>query len=471
MPTIKETISQVLSPTNATYINGVSVRRDFAKAVLEAVYQGLVEKDGKGINGKFVTEQEANDAGQIFVNRLKAHHSKGREHGAAKNGGAFNNEGYMSATETVGIEVLTYFDEPIIVPRASQDRINLDLVAGEIANYVNSINTALNGSSWAAKWIAQYNTVADKRNDVVVSSTDISNKDVALRFIEANEKLDAGDEEHDIDYFDLDTRIATFKTGFRSILTAAGVLNIGGANYGYDILRNGTVDAQSSKRNLDTGFWGVVDNVEVHGLSNLSLRYAAWFCGLPTDEFIKGNKLYGWVSSSLGNARGFSTVEQIKTIDAHGGQGLEIQPLTKIGAITWYPKTNVAVVSDGDYDPIADLKALFVGQTIAFKLKAGGSRYYAEGSVSAASTTAFTCSATAKDDSAVDHLVGAYYYVGEKAVATVGEFLSGVASATEKGSFTLDSSKSFGSTQTATDYVNCLVIADDGTCTIFSKVL
>ena len=60
---IKETISQVLSPTNATYINGVSVRRDFSKAVLKAIYQGLVEKDGKGVNGKFVTEQEANDAG------------------------------------------------------------------------------------------------------------------------------------------------------------------------------------------------------------------------------------------------------------------------------------------------------------------------------------------------------------------------------------------------------------------------
>lgn len=469
MPTIQETISQVLSPTNAPYINGVQAKLTFAKAVLEAVYQGLVEKDGKGVSGKFVTEAEANGSAQVFVNKLKPHYDKGRQHGAAKNGGAFNNTGYMSRTETVGIEILELFDAPIIVPRATQDRIPLDLAAGEIANYVKGINTALNGSSWAAKWLATFGVTSDKRNVVEISASDVSNKLVLSKIQLANSLLDEGDYENDIDSFDMDTRCMTFKMAYRPTLLQAGVLVAGGANYAYDIVRSGAVDP-TSKRNLDDGLWGEVDGVEVHGISNLSLRYAAWYCGMPEKEFIDGTYLVGWDSSAYANARGFSTVEQIKIIDAHGGQGIEIQPITKLGAICWYPKGNVALVSDDDYDPIASLKTMFSGVAsgITFKLKSGGSRYYADGSVSAISNAAFTCSATAKDDGGVvDHIKGAYFIVSTKELKTVGEFLAEDSSATYKGSVTLGSSKS--TTIAANSYVNVLVIADDGTCTLFAK--
>ena len=42
-----ELISSILSPTNATYVNGVSAERRFSRAILENFFQGLVEKDGK----------------------------------------------------------------------------------------------------------------------------------------------------------------------------------------------------------------------------------------------------------------------------------------------------------------------------------------------------------------------------------------------------------------------------------------
>lgn len=468
MPNYQETISQVLSPTNATYINGVSVRRDFSKAVLECIFQGMVEKDGRGVNGNFVTEKEANDAGQVFVNRVKAHLQKGRQHGAAKNGGAFANTGWMSSTETVGIDVLELFDETITIPRVTQDRIDVDLAAKEIANYVNSIVLAVNGSSYGAKWFATYNANADKRNVKKITSTDITNKNVLLRFIEANSMLDEGDEEHDIDIFDPDTRIGTFQVSYRATLVGAGVLVLGGANYGYDIARKGTVDAGSESRKLDDGFWGYIDNVPCHGISNLSLKYAAWFCGMPEKEFnASGCPLKGWISSSLANARGFSTLEQVKIVDAIAGQGIVIQPLSKLGAVSWYPKGNVAICDD-DYDPIAGLKALFTGTDITFKLKSAGSRYYSDdATVSAISASAFTASATAKDDAGTSHVAGAYFYVGDEAVTTVGAFLKGAAGATYKGTFTLGASKS--TTIASTKYVNVLVIADDGSCTIVSK--
>ena len=79
-----ELISQVLSSTNATYINGVSAERKFATATLKNLYQGLIEKDGRGINDKFVTEDDANTAAQVFVNRILPVKMKPREQGASK---------------------------------------------------------------------------------------------------------------------------------------------------------------------------------------------------------------------------------------------------------------------------------------------------------------------------------------------------------------------------------------------------
>lgn len=79
-----ELISQVLSPTNATYINGVSAERRFSAAVLKNLYQGLVEKDGLGVNDKFVSEDDANSAAQVFVNRVLPVLAKPREQGANK---------------------------------------------------------------------------------------------------------------------------------------------------------------------------------------------------------------------------------------------------------------------------------------------------------------------------------------------------------------------------------------------------
>ena len=62
-----ELISQILSPTNATYINGVSAERRFAKATLDALYQKLVEKDGRGVNDTWVKEDDATHAAQVKI--------------------------------------------------------------------------------------------------------------------------------------------------------------------------------------------------------------------------------------------------------------------------------------------------------------------------------------------------------------------------------------------------------------------
>lgn len=85
-----ETIQQILAPSNAPYINGVAARLKFAPAVLENVYQGLVEKNDKGVNDNWVSSADANDDAQVIVHRILPVEMNPREQGANKNGASYS---------------------------------------------------------------------------------------------------------------------------------------------------------------------------------------------------------------------------------------------------------------------------------------------------------------------------------------------------------------------------------------------
>lgn len=468
-----ETINQILSPTNATYINGVSAQRKFSVAVLANLYQGLVEKDGRGVNDRFVSAQDAEDSAQVFVNRVLPTKIKPREQGANKNGASFSANQHYTQTVTVGIEILTVLDDPIIIPRARQDMIKIDLLAEQTKIYSDRLKTILNGATCASKVFATYKAKADGKevNTKQITATDIANKEVLDRFIEANSLLDEGDSENGIDIFPEDTRIAVFKTSYRATLKAKGVLVIGGANYAYDILAGGSLNKEKEVRKTEDGYIGEIDGVPCHLISNESLAHASEFLGFPANE-LKESPFIGYVASSYANARGVSTAKQTKIVDAINGQGVVLQPYTKFGVISWYPKGNV-ILTKADYDPITDLKAIFSGVAgnITFKVKGSGSRLYPEGTgtVLTVSATAFTISnVDALDDFNVDHVVGAYYLVSATAPKTVAEFIAGTkAPASVKGECVIGTEKS--ETIADTHYVTVLVISDDGSCALFSK--
>lgn len=468
-----EIIKQVLAPDNAPNINGVYAERRVSKAILQNLFQGLVEKGGKGVSDNFVSEEEANNAVTIAVNRILPIKMKPREHGASKNGGAFSNKAHYTETVQVSIDILTLLDDPIIIPRVSQDRIPTDLLAEHIKIFSDRSATVINGATAAAKFLATYLADAGDRNIIELSASDVSNKLVLQRFEEANDKLDEGDIDNGIDIFPEDSRVAVFKIGHRALLKAQGVLVLGGANVAYQIAtKDSGLSAGDKKNTLDTGFWGTIDGVDVYGLSNESLLHCDGFLGFPDGE-LKASPVRGYLSSSYANARGVSTVQMTKVVDTRGGQGIELQPLLKLGTKTWYPKGNVFIVDDDDYDPYTEVKTLFTGVTgINFLNKAAGSRYYADLDITAISTSAFTVAGTAKDDNNVDHLKGLAYVVTTAPVKTVHAFYGAyTAASAEADACSSGVSKSFGSTQTAGHYVNVLAVADDGSLAIISKVI
>ena len=464
-----ELISQILSPTNATYINGVSAQRLMAKALIMNSFQKLVESDGKGVNDEWVSGEEATNAAQVFVNRVKPVRYDPRQQGASKNGASYSSNQHYTETETVGIDILDVVDDPILIPRARQDMIKTDLVSTHIELFSARLATVLNGATAASKLISVWlaDAAGEQVNTKTITATDIANKEVALRFMEANSLLDEGDQAHGIDIFHEDTRIAVVKVSYRPILKAAGVLVIGGANDAYEILRKGGIDKDATPTKLENGFIGHIDDVPVHIISNESLGHAAKYLGLPEKE-LRYSNFIGYLASSYANARGVSVADQVKTVDEVNGQGVRLLPYVKFGVKTWYP-LGVVALSAAAYNPIKDLKTLFSGVTgIDFALKPYGSRLVPAGGTWVIGSTAFTLSSVvANDDWNQDHVKGAVFYVGTAAVDTLAAFVAGYAAATYKGDFTIGTSKS--TTIADTEYVNALVISDDGSIAFFSK--
>lgn len=474
-----ETISQILSPTNATYVNGVSARRNFSAAVLENMYQGLVEKADRGVNDEFVSTKDAEESAQVFVNRILPTKMQPREMGASVNGGSFSANQHYTQTITVAIDILMVLDDPIIIPRARQDMIPVDLLAKQTKIYSDRLATILNGATAASKLMKSWLAEAEGKeiNKKIISATDIANSTqadnkVLKKFIEANSMLDEGDMENGIDIFPLDTRIAVFKVSYRAVLKGSGVLQLGGANYGYEIAQHGGVDKEGRVRTVEDGYIGEIDGVPCHLLSNESLQHASQFLGLPALE-LKNAPFSGYIASSYANARGISASEQTKVVDAISGQGLVLQPYTKFGVACWYEKGNV-IITSAEYNPIKGLKDLVgdnlvSGKTLTFKVKPAGSRLYpAINSAITLSSSAFTVNATALDDFNGEHVAAAWYAVGTTPATTVAEFLA-LCAAGEDGTFTLGTSKSFTTGLEANQYVSWLVIADDGSVALASK--
>jgi len=474
-----ETISQVLSPSNAPYINGVAARLKFSAAVLKNLYQGLVEKDDKGVNDNWVTASDAEENAQIIVHRVRPVEMNPREQGANRNGASYSQNQHYIQTESVAIEILTIIDDPILIPRARQAKIAVDLLAEQVEIFSGRLATIINGGTTASKILATYLEKAKGKevNEVTISASDITNKKVLDRFIEGNSLLDEGDIAHGIDIFPQKTRVAVFRVSYRATLKAGGVLTLGGANEVYNILAGSGLNNKGEARTEDDGYIGVIDGIEVRLISNESLGHAARFLGFPKNEFKKGSPFAGYVASSYANARGVSTSKQTQVVDEVNGQGVRLLPWVSCGFVSWYPLGNVFFTSE-EYNPFGDLKTLFsITDNVTFKLKGYGSRLVpALASLTITAGTGFTYGAiTANDDWNQDHIVAAHYIVTDDAVTTVAGFLKAqktihTASGPEGALATLSGATVSQSALTAGKYLTILAISDDGTCELFSKV-
>lgn len=466
-----EVIQQILAPDNAPTINGVRAEAKISQALLENMFQGLVETAGRGVNDKYVTEEEANTNAQIFVNRVVPIKMKPREMGSTKNGGSFSNDKHFVQTETVGIDILQVIDDTIYIPRARQDTIKVDLLAKNVDVHGRYLNTVINGATAGAHILSAWQGELDgEYNAIDITEADITGGKLAQRFMELNSLLDEGDDKHGIDVFPEDGRIAVFKMGFRPILKAGGVLMIGGSNYAQAILKGRSLAEGARDTTSENGYWGDIDGVPCHGISNESLRNASEFMGLPSAE-LKKSSFVGYIASDYATARGVSMIESTKIVPAIEGQGIVLQPFTKFGVKSWYPLGN-ALMYRGNADKVgflAEMKTIFEKKNaefngISFKLKGAGSRLFPTfGAVTASKTNGIKVTATALDDAGSNHVKLGHYVQTDAPVETVEDFYKACKSNGVNGDLTsLNGGATTASTITAGKFINVLVISDDG---------
>lgn len=466
-----EVIQQILAPDNAPTINGVRAEAKISQALLENMFQGLVETAGRGVNDKYVTEEEANTNAQIFVNRVVPIKMKPREMGSTKNGGSFSNDKHFVQTETVGIDILQVIDDTIYIPRARQDTIKVDLLAKNVDIHGRYLNTVINGATAGAHILSAWQGELDgEYNAIDITEADITGGKVAQRFMELNSLLDEGDDKHGIDVFPEDGRIAVFKMGFRPILKAGGVLMIGGSNYAQAILKGRSLAEGSRDTTSENGYWGDIDGVPCHGISNESLRNASEFMGLPSAE-LKKSSFVGYIASDYATARGVSMIESTKIVPAIEGQGIVLQPFTKFGVKSWYPLGN-ALMYRGNADKVgflAEMKTIFEKKSaefngISFKLKGAGSRLFPTfGAVTASKANGIKVTATAMDDAGSNHVKLGHYVQTDAPVETVEDFYKACkANGVNDDLTSLNGGATTASTITANKFINVLVISDDG---------
>ena len=475
-----QTVSQILSPTNAPYINGSAARLRFSAAVLRNLYQGLVEKDGKGVDDNFVSASEAEDSAQIIVHRVLPTEINPREIGSNKNGAAYSQNQHYTQTVSVGIEILQIIDDPILIPRVQQDLIPIDLLKEQVQIFSDRLSTILNGATLASKYLATYLLKASGK-DINETVLNLAGTGDAIRnaYIGANGLLDDGDEENGLDIFPRKTRVCVVKTSVGPILKTSGVLSLGGANEAYAILKAAGVTGDGERIEED-GYLGTIDGVEVRAISNESLKHASLFLGFPKYE-LKNSSFLGYIASSYANARGVSTSKQTKVVDEVNGQGIRLLPYVKFGVACWYPRGNSLLVKEKS-NIFGGLRTIFSDHAtdITFKVKSAGSRLFPVFSTLGGTTngsTTITLTAQALDDWSVDHLVDGYYIVSSTAITTVDEFVKKYAdvAVTNKGSASNIKTTASGQVTVTSlstgEYVNVLAIADDGSCSIISKVV
>ena len=472
-----EVIQQILAPDNAPTINGVRAEAKISQALLENMFQGLVETAGRGVNDKYVTEEEANTNAQIFVNRVVPIKMKPREMGSTKNGGSFSNDKHFVQTETVGIDILQVIDDTIYIPRARQDTIKVDLLAKNVDVHGRYLNTVINGATAGAHILSAWQGELDgEYNAIDITEADITGGKLAQRFMELNSLLDEGDDKHGIDVFPEDGRIAVFKMGFRPILKAGGVLMIGGSNYAQAILKGRSLAEGARDTTSENGYWGDIDGVPCHGISNESLRNASEFMGLPSAE-LKKSSFVGYIASDYATARGVSMIASTKIVPAIEGQGIVLQPFTKFGVKSWYPLGN-ALMYRGNADKVgflAEMKTIFEKKNsefngISFKLKGAGSRLYPTfGAVTASKANGIKVTATALDDAGSNHVKLGHYVQTDAPVETVEDFYKACkANGVNDDLTSLNGGATTASTITSGKFINVLVISDDGSVALTS---
>ena len=411
-----------LAAKGCDFINSQVAAHVFANTAMKNIYQGEIEKGGRG-----VTQEYSNDTtgSSITVIRPLPLPIKARELGAAINGGNFSAYDYQPASDAYTLHIITVIDDVVDIPNVSLDMIPVGIADMYTKNVSDKVTLNVN----AIKIAAALHTSFDKA--------------------------------HGVSMFPQDDRIGLVSVDwYAEIVSVNGVFQLGGANYAYDILRKGVISQNAEQEKLADGYVGDMYGIPFHTVSPLVFATACDYLGFPEEEF--DDNLICIIKSAHGNLFALASGSSIKTIDSPLGQGIRLQPLYRMGAACIMPKANSLLVKNTFVNPYG-LKAIFTSG-VEWGYKAPGSRQALGLTVVTAATKSVTASVTKT-------VVGNRYVESDAPLKTIGEFLAAFnANGAVKGTLTLGTASTI-SALTVGKYINLLVVDADGTVEIASKVV
>ena len=445
-------------------INTYAVKEKYAQTIIKAVQQGLISKNNKGIQDKFVASDEVKKTSRILVLRQIPHDISPRKLGDTVLNGGYGDERapYIASTENVWIDCLNYYDRAFVVPEIQENLIDIDVMAGEMSNYEIQLVLDMNGGT-LAKRLEKSLFGGTNDNVKVWSSGDKITKPIG----QAITQLMRGDREHGFGYFPESSMLCGISLDAYDELLSNSVL-VGGQIGTYneksqEMIAKGVISPDAVSHFEEDGYVGVYRNVEFHIVSDSVLDKAEQYLGLDSGALL-GNGFVGFVGTSYANARGISALKDLKVLDYQGFRGKLIQPLINYGVEVFYPKGNVFIFSDTTVN-LTDIKTLFPNTPI--QAKPVGSRVVPLATLSGITTAGFTATITAENsnESGVVETDGVYLE-HTSSITSVKDFLELYGKASTKGTFTSGSAVS--ETLTSGSYVCVLVASKDGTFRVFS---
>jgi len=466
MPKVEQLLTDIKTP----HINGLASQVIFANQALYNLYQGEIEKGGRGVTQKFSQDTTGS---QIRVIRPLPLPIDARELGASINGGNFSAYTYQPGSDEYGLNVITVIDDKVDIPNVAMDQIPLEIAQMYIQNISDKVTLNVNAIKIAARAYTCFSAFEADSSKAFVSEFDEEGSEKLLdAAIKCGAKLSKGDKEHGVAIFPVRDRIALVSCdSYAELLTSKGVLGLGGANYGYDIVRKGGVDSETATPELlDDGYIGTIGGVPYHYVSDLIMEVVCKYLGFPSGTF-DGVVMHH--ASAHGNLFALAANSSIKTIDCPIGQGVRLLPLYRMGAACIMPKSVSWLVKKGWVNPF-ELKKIFTSG-ITWSYTAPGSRQVLKASIVGAGSKAFTfglkkvvkaSDGETSEVAVVDGFKAAWVDCGTSPISSVSEFLTKYnADGAVKGTL---APSDFGSSQTLSSitsghYVALLVIDANGT--------
>ena len=136
-----------LAAKGCDFINSQAAQHVFANTAMKNIYQGEIEKGGRG-----VTQEYSNDTtgSSITVIRPLPLPIKARELGAAINGGNFSAYDYQPASDAYTLHIITVIDDVVDIPNVSLDMIPVGIADMYTKNVSDKVTLNVNAIKIAA---------------------------------------------------------------------------------------------------------------------------------------------------------------------------------------------------------------------------------------------------------------------------------------------------------------------------------